>query len=68
MSRVGGHTYQNDKRKKLILNTQDNTPAGMCSKVRSEISPDYARNFICDFIIGKEQKDKQLSLFENEQD
>lgn len=69
MSRVGGgHTYQNDKEKKLILKTQDNTPAGMCSKVRSEISPDYARNFICDFIIGKEQKNKQLSLFDNEQD
>lgn len=50
------------------MKVQDNTLAGMCSKVRSEISPDYARNFICDFIIGKEQKNKQLSLFDNEQD
>lgn len=64
----GGHTYQNDKEKKLVMKVRDNTPAGMCSKVRSEISPDYARNFICDFIIGKEQKNKQLSLFDNEQD
>jgi hypothetical protein len=28
------------------------------------ISPDYARNFICDFIIGKEQVGTQLNLFE----
>lgn len=32
------------------------------------ISPDYARNFICDYILGKEQKGTQLNLFENEQD
>lgn len=30
---------------------------------RSMISTDYARNFICDFILGKEQKHTQLSLF-----
>lgn len=30
---------------------------------RSLISPDYARNFICDFIIGKEQNHTQLDLF-----
>ena len=37
--------------------------AGMCSEERSMISPDYARNFICDFIIGKEQVGTQLNLF-----
>lgn len=38
---------------------------GLCSEERSMISPDYARNFICDFILGKEQEQfgKQLSLF-----
>lgn len=46
----------------------NNTPAGMCSKVRSEISPDYARNFICDLILGKDQKGTQLNLFGNEQE
>lgn len=25
--------------------------------------PDYARNFICDFIIGKTQNNTQLTLF-----
>lgn len=32
-------------------------------KQRSLISPDYARNFICDFIIGKEQQLNQKALF-----
>lgn len=38
---------------------------GVCSEERSTISPDYARNFICDFIIGKKQnlKEMQLLLF-----
>ena len=39
---------------------------GICSEYRSMISPDYARNFICDFIIGKRQEHtipEQLSLF-----
>jgi hypothetical protein len=37
---------------------------GTCSEERSMIHPDYARNFICDFILGKEQKHSQLNLFE----
>ena len=37
--------------------------AGLCSEERSMISPDYARNFICDFILGKKQNIGQLSLF-----
>lgn len=36
---------------------------GKRNKERSEISPDYARNFICDFILGKEQNYTQLTLF-----
>lgn len=38
--------------------------AGICSEERSMISPDYARNFICDFIIGKPQNNTQLNLFD----
>jgi hypothetical protein len=37
---------------------------GLCNEERSMIHPDYARNFICDFILGKEQKHSQLNLFE----
>ena len=36
---------------------------GICSEERSMIAPDYARNFICDFILGKKQDIGQLSLF-----
>lgn len=35
----------------------------MCSEERSIISTDYARNFICDFILGKKQQVQQLNLF-----
>ena len=38
--------------------------AGVCSEERSMISPDYARNFICDFILGQDQQGTQLTLFE----
>ena len=38
--------------------------SGQCSEERSMISPDYARNFICDFIIGKPQNNTQLNLID----
>lgn len=37
--------------------------AGMCSEERSMISPDYARNFICDFILGKVQTYSMADIF-----
>jgi hypothetical protein len=37
---------------------------GICNEGRSMISSDYARNFICDFIIGKPQNNTQLNLFD----
>ena len=37
--------------------------SGICDEDRSMISPDYARNFICDFILGKEQLHSQLTIF-----
>ncbi len=61
------HTHQLDKlaEKKTHMTSKASTQAGLCSEERSMISPDYARNFICDFIIGKPQKFTQLSLFDN---
>lgn len=58
-----GFTVQNDKEQKTIRNCKNAKEAGLCSEERSMISPDYARNFICDFILGKKQKIGQLSLF-----
>ena len=43
---------------------EHNSSAGLCDEERSMISPDYARNFICDFILGKEQIGTQLTMFE----
>lgn len=36
---------------------------GLCNEERSLISPDYARNFINDFILGEKQKRTLLTLF-----
>lgn len=58
-----GFSEQNDKVKKTQMKTRGSKQAGVCSEDRSMISPDYARNFICDFILGKEQVGTQLSMF-----
>ena len=61
---TNGHSYQRPKERKTIMTSKGNTQAGMCSEERSMIAPDYARNFICDFIVGKVQKYGELSLFD----
>ena len=60
-----GFSYQNNKKQKIIMNSKQGKEAGVCSEERSLISPDYARNWICDFVIGKYQpKISQPSLFD----
>jgi hypothetical protein len=59
-----GFSEQCDKKSIRILDCKAGKEAGVCSEERSMISPDYARNFICDFILGKEQIGTQMSLFE----
>lgn len=58
-----GESYQYDKEQKIVNDCKQGKAAGLCSEERSMISPDYARNFICDFILGKKQNLSQLSLF-----
>ena len=48
---------------KTIDKSKSAPHGGLCSEERSMISPDYARNFICDFILGKKQDIGQLTLF-----
>ena len=62
---TSGCSFQPTPKDKIkdILHSKKAPHAGLCSEERSMISPDYARNFICDFILGKEQKHTQLSLF-----
>lgn len=58
-----GYSFTTPKIKRNIATSKGSTQAGICSEERSLISPDYARNFICDFILGKVQKHSQLKLF-----
>lgn len=62
-----GFTYQQTRKEnvKSILSARGGARAGLCSEERSMISPDYARNFICDNILGITQKlpNQQLTLF-----
>lgn len=58
-----GESFQNDKEQKIIKNCKRSNGDGLCSEERSMISPDYARNFICDFILGKKQDIGQLTFF-----
>lgn len=58
-----GESYQRDKKVKRVIDCERVVGGGHCSEERSMISPDYARNFICDFILGKEQDFGQMNLF-----
>lgn len=61
---TAGSSFQNDKEMKIIMKSKGAAAAGICSEERSMIHPDYARNFICDFILGKVQDCiAQKSLF-----
>lgn len=60
---TNGRSYQKPIQTKTIMKSKMGKKAGICSEERSMISPDYARNFICDFILGKVQKHTQLDLF-----
>ena len=57
-----GFTLQKDKQQKIVNDCRGSGKAGLCSEERSMISPDYARNFICDFILGKKQEHTQLTF------
>lgn len=57
-----GFTEQNDKKQKIVNDCRSAPKAGLCSEERSMISPDYARNWICDFVLGKTQEVGQLQL------
>ena len=58
-----GESFQKPKKKLNVWECNGAKEAGLCSEERSLISPDYARNFICDFILGEVQSGCQQSLF-----
>ena len=61
-----GYSEQINPKPKIVYKQHgDKQVTGQCDEQRSMISPDYARNFICDFILGKEQEGlTQLKLFD----
>jgi hypothetical protein len=58
-----GKSFQKPKEVKRLMWEKKSPQAGVCSEERSMISPDYARNFICDFIIDKQQTHTIPTLF-----
>ena len=60
----GFFTEQNDKVRLEPMKMKKGKEAGICSEERSLISPDYARNFICDFILGRPQPEICPTLFD----
>ena len=60
-----GYSYQKNNDVRIVYKQRDKRKVkkGHCSEVRSLISPNYARNFICDFILGKIQKHTEITLF-----
>lgn len=58
-----GQSFQKPQKELRVWESKSASHAGLCSDERSMISPNYARNFICDFILGKEQQNSQLTLF-----
>lgn len=59
-----GRTIQKPSIHKRVTSGMPGIKGGICSEDRSMISPDYARNFICDFILGKSQPDICPTLFD----
>lgn len=57
-----GESFQKPKEVKNVKQLSGGK-GGLCNEERSLISPDYARNFICDFILGRKQENTMNTLF-----
>ncbi len=59
-----GESFVTKQKPKLTVCGLTGHSGNLCDEERSLLSPDYAHNFICDFILGKAQKQtRQLELF-----
>lgn len=57
-------TYDVNYNTKTVESIEGNKVGGLCSKERSEITPQYADNFIKDVILGIPRKGTQLALYD----
>ena len=63
------HGFTLEKKHKAKRVKKDCKPSGqvgLCSEERSMIAPEYARNFICDFILGKVQANTIPDIFSSQ--
>ena len=58
-----GESFQLTSKDKILSHDEFSHQKDKSITERSMISPDYARNFICDFILGKTQQLSQMKLF-----
>lgn len=69
---AGSGASKTKRKKSQVMDRQEldkmyidhKSQTGLCDEDRSMISPDYARNFICDNILGKSQPEIYPTLFD----
>lgn len=59
-----GKSYVKEQKPKKSVCQLTGHTGNLCDEDRSMISPDYARAFICDFILGKKLEITERSLFD----
>ena len=59
-----GESYTHPKTVRSISYISGHSGSGICDEERSMISSEYARNFICDFILGRKQDNTLPTLFD----
>lgn len=60
-----GRTIQKVHKMEFVQEKRSSDRAGMCSVERSMISPEYAHNFICDYILDIPSGNNVPTLFDN---
>lgn len=60
-----GRTIQKVHKMEFVQDKRSSDKAGLCSVERSMISPEYAHNFICDYILDIPSGNNVPTLFDN---
>jgi len=60
-----GKSIEKIHKRKYIEECKSSPVSGMCSSERSMISPEYAHNFICDFILNEPSGNNVPTLFDS---
>lgn len=63
MTSTYGESYNKNTNPTVITKSRGSNVKGVCSEERSMISPEYAKNFIADFILGVPNENTLPSLF-----